>query len=203
MIKTIYFDVGNVLIFFSRPQMMAQLSSCTGLSINQLYHFLFEQKLLEKYETGKITTEQLYHSIQSLSPREFSLQELLDAASTIFTPNTELWPLVEALKKARIRLILLSNISECHFNRISSDYPIIQTFDHKILSYEVGATKPNPLIFQKALAHSRCSPSECFYTDDVPEFIAGARKVGLDGEIFTDVPSLRKILIVRGCKFLA
>ena len=193
MIKTIYFDLGNVLIFFSRSKMIQQISDCTGLDSSQLQQFFFNSPLFEQYETGVIDTAEIYRLFSARSPRSFSLQELVKAASDIFTPNTELWPLVEKLK-GKVRLVLLSNISECHYNWVFSRYPILHAFDHKILSFEVGAMKPNPLIFQKALAHAHCSPEECFYIDDIPEFIDSARKSGLNGELYTDVASLRRLL---------
>lgn len=201
MIKTIFFDIGNVLIFFSLPKMFQQLAVCTGLSAQSVETLLFGTDLRERYEKGLITTQELYHRFQKSSPRPFTLPEFTASLSDIFTPNTELWPVVEALKKTGIRLILLSNTSECHFNYIQSHYPILRQFDQKILSYEVGAWKPDPPIYQKALALASCSPEECFYTDDIPEFIAGARKAGLQGEIFTTVPCLKEHLASRGCDF--
>lgn len=200
MLKTIYFDLGNVLVFFSLPKMFAQMAHCTGMSPSGVKQLLFETELRELYEKGLIDTEQLYRTFLKQSPHPFSLHEFMASFSDIFTPNTDLWPVVENLKKEGIRLVLLSNTSECHFNYAYSHYPILHQFDHKILSFEVGAWKPDPRIFQKALSHSQCKPEECFYTDDVPEFIASARKVGLQGEIFTDVPNLKRQLIERGCK---
>lgn len=194
MIKTVYFDIGNVLIFFSRPRMMEQLSACTGLSVEKLNHLFFQRKWLELYETGQIDTLALYQMLQGVSPHRFSLPELLEAASNIFVPNLELWPLVKSLKDQNIRLILLSNVSECHFNRVYSDYPIFHLFDQRILSYEVGACKPHPHIFRKALSLAQCLPEECFYTDDIPEFIEAARKEGLNGEVYRDVPTLENRL---------
>lgn len=201
MIKTVFFDIGNVLIFFSLPKMFQQLSACTGLSAQSVEALLFGTDLRERYEKGLITTQELYHCFQKSSSRSFTLPELTASLSDIFTPNTELWPVVEALKKAGLRLILLSNTSECHFNYIQSHYPILRQFDQKILSYEVGAWKPDPPIYQKALALASCPPEECFYTDDIPAFIAGARKAGLQGEIFTTVPRLKEHLASRGCDF--
>lgn len=202
MIKTVYFDLGNVLVFFSLPKLIAQISHCTGLTRAQVGQFYFDTDLRELYERGSVDTEQLYRMFLKQSPKTFSLQEFMFAFSEIFTPNTELWPVVEQLKKEGLRLILLSNTSECHFNYVFSHYPILQRFDHKILSFEVGVWKPDSRIFQKALEHSQCAQEECFYTDDIPEFIANARKVGLQGEIYTDVPKLKQHFIDRGCHFL-
>lgn len=199
MIKTIYFDLGNVLIFFSPDKMFAQLSKCIGISAAEIKEKLYETSLREEFETGKIGTEDLYRYFSKQGKREFSLSEFTTAFADIFTPNKELWPLVAQLKKQGIRLVLLSNTSECHYRFIDTHYPILKQFDHCVLSYEVGTWKPDPHIFKKALEHAKCAPHECFYTDDIPEFITSARNVGLPGEVFTDVPSLKKKLVSRGC----
>ncbi len=202
MLKTIYFDLGNVLIFFNMPKMVSQISNCTGIPPEEIQGSLLKGNLRKLHETGVIDTEQLIRMIQKGSPKSFAFQEFTAAFSDVFTPNTELWPIVEQLKREGVRLVLLSNIGECHFHFIDSHYPILHQFDHKILSYEVGAWKPDPHIFQKALEHAQCKKEECFYIDDVPEFIASARKVGLQGEVFIDVPKLKQQLIDRGCHFL-
>ncbi|MES2273672.1 MAG: HAD family phosphatase [Chlamydiota bacterium] len=198
-IKTIYFDLGNVLIFFSFPKMFSQIKILSGLEQSEIEHLFFQKQLRELYETGKIDTAEIYRQFQCKAPLSFSLPDFRKALSDIFTPNQELVPLIESLKNQGIRLILLSNTCDCHFDHLYSHYPVLQLFDYKILSFEVGACKPDPLIFQKALEMSQCSLEECFYTDDIPEFIAGAKNCGLDGEIFTDVPALRRQLISRGC----
>jgi putative hydrolase of the HAD superfamily len=199
MVKTVYFDLGNVLIFFSHSRMFLQLSSYCGLSIPAIKHLLLDENTLQQYETGKIDTKKVFELFQSASTHPITLDAFRQAFSHIFSPNRDLWPLLKELKQEGIRLILLSNISPCHFEKVSSDYPIFHLFDHKILSYEVGACKPDPLIYKTALEASYCEPAECFYTDDVPEFIEGARRQGLHGEVFIGDEALRKDLIARGC----
>jgi putative hydrolase of the HAD superfamily len=202
MLKTVYFDLGNVLFFFSHPKMFSQLSECTGLPLETVKEILVDRQIQEAYEMGKIDSEELYRYFKARSAKQFSLHELIHAVSDIFTPNKALWPTVERLKKEGIRLVVISNTCECHYNRVYSHYPILRLFDHKVLSFEVGTLKPDPRIFQKALQHAECAPEECFYTDDVSAFVASARKAGLDSELFTDVPTLRDHLVRRGCDFL-
>ncbi len=202
MLKTIFFDLGNVLVFFSLPKMFEQISQCTGLSAEQIRKILFESDVRELYETGIIDTSQLHKIIQSVSQQPFSLEAFMAALSDIFTPNADLWPIVEKLKQNNLRLVLLSNTSECHFKHIESRFPVLRHFDHKVLSYEVGAWKPDVRIFQKALSEAQCAPQECFYTDDIPEFIQAARSVGLPGNVYSGVADLKEQLIERGCHFL-
>lgn len=202
MIKTVYFDIGNVLIFFSLPKMVEQLSSCTGLHPTAIQKGFFETDMRERYEKGLINTEQLYHFFQEKGEKRFSLSEFRAAFADIFTLNTELLPIVKALKKEKIELILLSNTSPCHFEYIRQSYPVIQLFDQQILSYELGTWKPDLRIFQEALKVTNASPEECFYTDDIPEFVAQARSVGLPAEVFTTAAACKEHLIARGCTFL-
>jgi len=201
MIKTVYFDLGNVLIFFSMPKMLSQLSNCTGIPVPKIKQLLLKSNLRELYEKGLIDTDQLYKTFVHHAHKSFSLHEFMINFSDIFTPNTEIIPIIKSLKKEKIRLILLSNTSECHFNYAYSHYPILQEFDHKILSYEMGVWKPDSSIFEKALTFSECEKEECFYTDDISHFIKSARRVGLPGEIYTDVPSLKGHLSERGLHF--
>ncbi len=198
MLKTIFFDLGNVLVFFSRPKMYAQVAECTGLSPDAIQKILIDEKIQDFYEMGEIDTAHLIHIFKSRSPKLFASRALLDALSDIFTPNTTLFPLVEHLKNQKLRLILLSNTSECHYNRVHADYPVLSLFDDFVLSYKVGALKPSPQIFLHALSKAGCDPTECFYTDDIPEFVEGARKIGLDSEIFTGVAGLKASLAARG-----
>ncbi|MBS0625341.1 MAG: HAD family phosphatase [Verrucomicrobia bacterium] len=200
MIKTVYFDLGNVLVFFCHKRMIQQIAEVAGLTVPQVQALLIQERVQEQYERGQIKTEELYTRFSRLSNRSFSLLEFVNAASDIFTPNVEIFPVIHALKDQGIRLILLSNTSECHFNRVYSHYPILRQFDDHILSYEAKACKPDPLIFKKALSIAQCHKSECFYTDDIHEYVASARKSGLDSEVFTGVEPLRKHLSDRQIK---
>lgn len=202
MLKTVYFDLGNVLLFFDHNKMINQVASCCNLSPSQIKELAFQQKLQESYERGKITSAELFRYFKTLSPESFSFHDFMEAISDIFTPNTAIWPIVEHLKEKGLRLVLISNTCESHYNFAYTHYPILQLFDKKVLSYEVGVLKPDPRIFKEALLHSHGNLNECFYTDDIPHFVESARIEGLDSEVYTDVPALRHHLINRGCDFL-
>ena len=70
------------------------------------------------------------------------------------------------------------------------------------LSCGVGAIKPEPAIFQAALNQIGCRPAECFYTDDIAQYVEAGRQHGLSAEVFTDVSNLRQHLAERGVSVL-
>lgn len=193
--RTVFFDLGNVLLFFSHRKMFQQLSELTQIPPDLLQEQFLKRGVFNDYESGRIPTEEVFRILQTHSSRSFSLLEAMRAASDIFTPNQELWKLVEKLKKRNTRLILLSNTNECHFNFAYSHYPILKLFDAYILSYQVGACKPDPAIFQRALQEAR---GDAFYTDDVPAYVKAARAEGLDAELYIDPLLLKEQLEGRG-----
>ena len=52
-------------------------------------------------------------------------------------------------------------------------HPLLERFDALVLSYEVGAVKPEPAIFEAALKAIECRPAECFFADDIAGNIEG------------------------------
>lgn len=196
MKKTVFFDLGNVLLFFSHKKMCAQIAHIYGTSAEIVHDLLFRKKLAERYEEGELSSEMLHEILCKTLKKQVSLLEFLHAASDIFEPNSSLFPVVRALKKNQVQLILLSNTCEAHYNFAYSHFPILKLFDGFLLSYELKLKKPDPKIFEKALALS--SKEEGFYTDDLRENILSARKVGLDAERFTDTLTLTYHLQSRG-----
>lgn len=198
MLKTVIFDLGNVLFFFDHGKMIEQIGACCGIQPEELKKIFFQHQVHQAYEKGQIHSGDIHRILQAHGTKPFTLQEWMEAASDIFTPNLPLWPLVEDLKKKGVRLILLSNTSEIHYNYLYSHYPILPLFNARILSYEVKSSKPESQIFQKAIQIIECPIENCFYTDDIPEFVASARKQGIDSEVFVGVAELRRHLADRG-----
>ena len=189
-IKTVIFDLGNVLVFFSYEKIIAQISALTGLSPQKIQELLIQKELHGAYESGNISGEEIYNIFLNESSNSFSQEQFFFAASDIFQRNDPIYPLVKKLKKRGYRLILLSNTSPAHYNFLTTRLPILEIFDAKILSYEVKALKPHPKIYRAAIQAAQCSPQECFYTDDVPEFVLAAKAHGIDAEVFRDVTDL-------------
>jgi glucose-1-phosphatase len=203
VIKTAIFDLGNVLVFFDFEKIISQVSSLSGLSSQKIKELLIQKELHKSYESGKISSEEMFEIFAQEAPKPFTFQEFFYAASDIFQPNDEIVPLIKSLKAGGLRLVLLSNTSPAHYEFLTSLLPILSLFDAKILSYEVGAVKPDPKIYMAALKAAHCSPQECFYTDDIPEYVAAARTHGIWAEVFTDVPTLRTLLTKYQLEYLA
>jgi HAD superfamily hydrolase (TIGR01509 family) len=94
--------------------------------------------------------------------------------------------------------VLLSNTNRIHFEGILANYPLLRHFDRYVLSYEVGAMKPDTLIYEKAIKAAGCRPEECFFTDDIEEYVEGAKRMGIDAVQFQSAAQIREELSLRG-----
>ena len=90
----------------------------------------------------------------------------------IFTVNKPMWQCVNKLKDLGHRLILFSNINAIHCPWIFDAYPEFTKFEHAVLSFEAGFIKPQPEIYQFAIARYELKPVDTFYIDDIAENIA-------------------------------
>ncbi len=116
MKKTVFFDLGNVLLFFSHKKMCMQIARVYETSAEIIHDLLFRKKLAERYEEGELDSEMLHAILCKTLKKQVSLIDFLHAASDIFEPNSALFPIVQALKKNHVQLILLSNTCEAHYN---------------------------------------------------------------------------------------
>ncbi len=175
--------------------MCTQIAKVMDLDAYFVYEELFKGSTGKDYELGKISTHDLYQHLLTQAPKTCSFQDFLFAASDIFAPNHSILPLLEKLKSKGIKLVLLSNTCEIHFNFLYSRFPHLKYFDEKILSYEVGMRKPDINIYKKAILQAGASLKDSFYTDDLKENIKGAHKIGLSASQFFSTEDLEKALI--------
>jgi HAD superfamily hydrolase (TIGR01509 family) len=194
MLKTILFDMGNVLVFFSHERMCEQIGKLCNKTAAETRQVLMESGLQHRFETGQLTLNELHQQFQQLLDHEISVEDLNRASSDIFWLNDTMPALLAELKQLGLRLVVLSNTSVPHFEFVQNNFDILDYFDDFVTSYEVGALKPDSAIYQAAIAKIQCEPHECLYTDDIEEYIHAARTHGLHAETFTTTERLREHL---------
>lgn len=197
-IETFLFDMGNVLVHFSHDLMCEQMGALCGHSGADVRRLLLDSGLQWEFERGRISIEQFHTRFQEAVGRPVDMDKLLHAGSDIFRLNESLVPVIDTLKQRGHRLVLLSNTSVAHFGFIHDRWDILQRFDDFVVSYKVGAIKPEAAMFETALQRIHCPPTACLYTDDIPEYVARAREFGLQAEVFTNTAAYVRHLRDRG-----
>lgn len=199
MLKALIFDLGNVILGFDYTRSYQALAKECNFAPEQMTDRLRLTGLMHRYESGKITSQAFFQEIAGLlNLGGLSFERFGQIWFSIFDRET-LCP--ESFFKqlaADYRLILLSNTNELHFDLIRERFPLLGHFHHLVLSYEVGAMKPEPRIYQEAIRVAGCKPEECFYTDDVQDYVDAGKRAGLDAVQFLSYQQIRAELASRG-----
>lgn len=201
--KFLYFDLGNVLLFFDHRRACWQLAERTGVDAQRIWDVLFGSGLELEYEAGRVSSRQLHETFLCETQAKLDFDAFALAFSDIFEVNLPIKAILGQLAICRHRMGLLSNTNELHWKLLTDGrYSLLPAvFEQLVLSYEVGANKPEAAIFQAAIERAGVAPHEIFYLDDMPGHVAGARRLGIDAVQFTDAVTLVSQMRQRGIEF--
>jgi glucose-1-phosphatase len=198
MIRTVIFDLGGVIVPLDFARGYAAIEAACGCPAAEVPIRLGATDLVRRFETGRLEPEAFAAELSALFGMHPDFDEFCRLWSSIFPPHTLIPDALVRGLGANYRLVLLSNTNAIHWRMIRENYPIVGHFDEYVLSYEVGALKPSPAIYAAAIRAAQCRPEECFFTDDIPAYVEGARQSGIDAVAFTGANRLEMELRARG-----
>ena len=198
MIKTVIFDLGGVIVPFDFKRGYARMEGRCAYPAAEIPQRLRTTDLVTRYECGRIESRAFVNELCNVLDLKATYDEFCELWSCIFLKETLISDALLARIHEHHRLLLLSNTNDIHFSMLERDYPILKHFDDRILSYEVGAMKPSPRIYQEAIARAGCPAEECFFTDDIAAYVEGARREGIDAVQFQSASQVEEELRSRG-----
>jgi len=193
-IRCIIFDMGKVLVHFSHDEMFAAMGKVCGATAQQIREWLWDSGLQHRFEQGEIDAGAVREELARRSGCEIDEAALMQAASDIFTLNQPLLPVLDRLRQAGYRLVVLSNTCPPHVEWIARHFDVLERFDDRVFSFEVGVMKPAAEIYRAAVEVAGCAAEECFFVDDLAENVEAARAEGLLGTVFVGVEPLQTSL---------
>lgn len=198
MIRTILFDMGNVLVQFSHERMCEQMADACGMSTFEMRQRLFPSGLLIDFECGRLSPDEFLRKLVGHEADNVDPEAVRVACCDIFSPMPGISDVLRAIRRRGLRLVLLSNTSIWHYEWVRSQFDVLAPFDAAVTSFEAGAIKPESVIYETALERIDCPAENCFYTDDIVENIEIGRTFGLNAEVFTSTADLVQQLADRG-----
>ena len=201
MIKTVLFDLGNVLIPVEFSRCHEALARVCPHPPEDVRKIISRTGLPRRFEQGEVSAADFVAEVCGLLDMKITYEEFWDIWTRIFHPEPLLpESLLEGLRRNH-RLLLLSNTNCIHFEMARSRYPLMRHFDEYVLSYEVGAMKPSPRIYHEAIARSGCPAGECLFIDDLVENVEAARREGMAAAQFVSFDQLQQDLRSHGLQW--
>ncbi len=194
MIKTVLFDLGNVILPFDVSRLATRLGEHSSLSPRQIVENLWNDHIAEHFETGRMSPEEYFdHVSSSCGFKELSFAEFVPLFNEIFDEDAGVIDLIATLKR-NYSLGLISNTNPIHAAHLVSNFPSLSHFDRKWFSNEAGVRKPHRALFEMALEHFSSEPDEAVFIDDLAINVASAKEVGINAIQFHGIEPLKRDL---------
>jgi len=195
--KVIVFDLGNTLVRFDHNISARKIANLCHLDSKKIYDTFFDSGLTRAFEKGEISPREFYRRASELLGVKVPYRDFVAIWNDVFWEDEGSCRIARELK-GRYKLFLLSNVNRLHFEYIHKKFDIIDIFDNVILSYIVGAVKPEALIFEDVIRKAGCGKDDILYIDDREDLIIEARKLGIDSVRYEGADKLREELARRG-----
>ncbi len=199
MIRSIVFDMGQVLIRFDRETFIRRLD-VSEEDAKLLLREVFLSLEWVRMDWGSLTDEEAARSICKRMPQRLheAVWQLVTRWDQPLLPMEGMEELIRDLKNAGYGIYLLSNASvrqHEYWPRI----PCASLFDGTLISCDVGSIKPEKAIYQAFLEKFHLEPQECFFVDDSAVNVEGGCRLGMKGAVFHgDAEELRQKLVLEG-----
>jgi putative hydrolase of the HAD superfamily len=194
MIKTVLFDLGNVIIPIDFRRCHEALALVCPHPPESVPKLIGGTGLPTRFEQGEISAEEFVAETCSLLDMKITFEEFWDVWNRIYLPEPLIPEELLLGLRRKQRLLLLSNTNCIHFDVAQRRYPLLRHFDDYVLSYKVGAMKPSSKIYQEAIARAECRAEECLFIDDLEVNVEAARKEGMQAIRFLSWGQLEKEL---------
>lgn len=204
VIKAIVIDIGNVLIDETGVEARDFIAQKYGFPAKDFWEYT--KKNLNKSYCGELRAEDFFKGlISELKLENVSAEDLikdwLEIREQTSRVDNVVKETVEELKEKYL-LGILSNSTELN-EQVSVRKKCYNPFKLKILSYEVGCTKPGKKIYEiliKRLLENNINPNETVFIDDREENLSPAKQLGINTILFEDSEQMIRDLRNLGVK---
>ena len=135
-------------------------------------------------QTGGISLDTIIPTLNTSLGVSIAPDEWRDLLCSVFTGEVPGMKEMLSELKTDFFLVALTNTIEVHWAFLLRTYEILNFLDGYIVSYKEGVAKPDPAIYQAVLDRYCDGRLPYFHTDDTPEYVEAARRVGWRSEVF-------------------
>jgi putative hydrolase of the HAD superfamily len=199
-IEAVIFDWGGVLADDPRPGLMQYCAKT--LDVSQQEYIKAHSKFAEQFQKGIISEQTFWIKVCGQLNRPVPTHPSLwgQAFQVVYRPRDKVFALAAELQKNGIKTALLSN----------TEVPAMEffyghgydMFGVLVFSCTEGAIKPERKIYRITLKKLRSEPGQTVFIDDKPEFIEGAKQVGINTVLFSNIEQIRKGLSNLGVEII-
>ncbi len=172
------FDLGKVLVDFDYSIAERKIAARSSQALKELHAFLGSSPLLVDYESGRLTRPKFYEAVRDAIGFRGDLAEFSAYFADIFAEMPDTIALHAELRQRGFKTYIFSNTNDLAIEHVRRNFPFFKNFDGYIFSHEVGAMKPDALIYEAMEKMCGRRGADIIYIDDRAENIAAGAARG-------------------------
>jgi putative hydrolase of the HAD superfamily len=193
-LPALIFDFGNVVAFFDYQKVSDRLGQRLGVAGAVIWEQLQARGFARAHarlEAGEMTPVAFAEAITAQLGLSLPFEEFVRDWEDIFWLNEPISRLIGLLKSRGYTLILGSNTNSMHAAHFRRKFAAtLDQFDALVVSHDVGCLKPHARFYDACARAAGVPAASCVFIDDLAENVEGARRVGMLGLQYTDLPRL-------------
>ena len=194
--EIVLFDLGGVLVDFGGVEAMKVLSGITD--DDELWHRWLTCRWVREFERGGCTPAEFAAGVVAEWELPLTGEEYLEQFANWLGGPLPGAPELVAETNAVVVTGCLSNTNALHWDRHFLQWDVIHALEHRFLSFELGAVKPDRELFDLVAERLDASRDRILFLDDNLVNVEGAREAGFRSERAKGVDEARAVLVHAG-----
>lgn len=179
MIRTVIFDIGNVLVGFRWEEYFESLGY-DHETLEKIGLATVQSPAWNEYDRGLMTDEEVLERFVQNDPSiEKEIRESLANINGMLERFDYAVPWIKELKAKGYQVLVLSNFSHKTYTECIDTLDFLPYTDGGILSYKEKCIKPEPAIYKRLIELYNLIPEECVFLDDLQRNLDGAAAFGI------------------------
>lgn len=192
--EAVIFDLGRVLIRVDITSWTTHFfPGRDPEDIETALQQIMAEDVVHRFMSGQTDAPAFHREMYQTYGVDLPYPDFVRVWRDIFSPMPCMEPLVRELSQTH-KLGLLSDTDAIHWEFLLDNHLFLHLFTNPTLSFRVGSMKPDPKMYQAAAAAVSTPIEKCFYIDDLPRNVEGARQAGMTAVQFQSVDQLRRDL---------
>ncbi|HKM03555.1 MAG TPA: HAD family phosphatase [Lachnospiraceae bacterium] len=184
MIKTIIFDIGNVLVEFDWQGYLKKFNFSEQVN-EKIAEATVRNDAWDELDRGVLTFDEMIKVFISNDPTiEEEIQLFFENVNDMLKQYSYTIPWIKKLKENGYQVLVLSNFPENAHKQCEKALNFLEYIDGGILSYQEKLIKPDPAIYQLLIDKYQLNPMECVFLDDRACNLEAAKEFGIATILF-------------------